>query len=85
MFLSYQTFLSLVEYLDGLQRVFAWLGSDKGKAIQGWQFNLKKHPPKEPASIAYMISLQAMLWRSVSILEMVWCKQPDRMCKALSE
>jgi len=29
--------------------------------------HLKKHPPREPASIAFMISLQAMLWHSVII------------------
>jgi len=32
-----------------------------------------------------MITSQAMLWRSVILLEMEWCKQPDRTCKALSE
>ncbi len=32
-----------------------------------------KHPPKELYSLAFMISLQAILWRSVIIPEMVWC------------
>jgi len=32
-----------------------------------------KHSFKEPASVAFMISLQVMLWRSVIIPEMVWC------------
>jgi len=44
---------------------------------------LTKHPPREPTSIAFTISLQAKLWRSVIISEMVYYCQPDGMCTLL--
>jgi len=43
-----------------------------------------KQEPREPSLIAFLISLPAMLWRSVTIFLMLGCWRPERMWSSLS-
>jgi len=46
--------------------------------------NWTKQPAREPLLIAFMMSLQATLWHSVIIPEMILCWHPERIWRALS-
>jgi len=68
------------------------LGSVLLLACSGiWRFSLvlpaskwTKQPARESSLMAFIISLQSTLWRSVIILEMIVFWHPDRIWRALS-